>query len=79
MERALEKEVETFKAKKKELLARAEGRFVLIKGDEVIGFFESQGDALQEGYKQFGREPFLVKEVLAVDIPLPFTSHLIGV
>lgn len=75
---ALQKEIETFKAKKNEVLAQAEGKFVLIKGEKVIGLFESQGDALQEGYKQFGKGPFLVKQVLALDVPLRFASPLIG-
>ena len=76
---ALEKEMETFEAKKKELLARAEGMFVLVKGEIIIGVFESQGDALREGYKLFGKEAFLVKQILAVEPPLPFASPLIGV
>lgn len=79
MSSALQKETETFDAKKKELLARGEGKFVLIKGDRVVGLFDSQGDTLQEGYRLFGRQPFLVKQVLALDVPLPFASPLIGV
>jgi hypothetical protein len=79
MGNALQKEIETFQARKKELLAEAEGKFVLIKGEEVAGVFDSQGDALQGGYKRFGKDPFLVKKVLAVDLPLPFTSNVVGV
>ncbi len=79
MSSTLQKETETFNANKKDLLARGEGKFVLIKGERVIGLFDSQGDALQEGYRQFGRQSFLVKQVLAVDVPLPFASPLIGV
>jgi hypothetical protein len=79
MGRVLEKEMQTFKAKRGELLSQGEGKFVLIKGDRVVGLFESQGDALREGYKQFGKDAFLVKQVLAIDLPVPFTSHLIGV
>ncbi len=75
---ALEKEMETFESKKKELLARAEGMFALIKGEIVVGVFESQGDALREGYKLFGKEAFLVKQILAVEPSLPFASPLIG-
>ena len=40
-----------------------EGKFVLIKGAEVIQFFDSYGDALRSGYEKFGLEPFLVKQV----------------
>ncbi len=75
----LQKEIDRFNTKKSELVAQAEGKFVLMKRQKVIGFFESQGDALLEAYKQFGKEAFLVKRVLAVELPLPFASPLIGV
>jgi hypothetical protein len=40
-----------------------EGEHVLIKGDEVVGFFESRDDALTAGYARFGVVPLLVKQV----------------
>jgi uncharacterized protein with PIN domain len=79
MSTVLQKEVETYLAEKEELVARGEGKFVLIKGEQVVGLFESQGDALQEGYRRFGKGPFLVKQILAVDLPVPFATPLIGV
>lgn len=63
----LQKELNTFKKNKKELLVQSKGQFVLIKNTEVIGTFKSYEDALSEGYKRFGNEPFLVKEVSAVE------------
>lgn len=63
----LQKELTTFKKKKKELLSEAKGQFVLIKGNEIIDTFKSYEDALSEGYKRFGNEPFLVKEISAVE------------
>lgn len=63
----LQRELNTFKKKKKELLTESKGRFVLIKGTEVIETFKSYEDALSEGYKKFGNEPFLVKEISVVE------------
>lgn len=63
----LQKELNTFKKKKKELISEAKGQFVLIKGNEVIDTFKSYEDALSEGYKKFGNEPFLVKEVSPIE------------
>lgn len=63
----LQKELNTFKKKKKELITEAKGQFVLIKGAEVVDTFKSYEDALSEGYKKFGNEPFLVKEILSVE------------
>jgi hypothetical protein len=59
---ALEKELETYKSKLPELLAD-EGKFVLIKGENVHGTYASYEDALKEGYKTFGLQPFLVKQI----------------
>jgi hypothetical protein len=40
-----------------------EGEHVLIKGDEVAGFFESRDDALVAGYARFGVVSLFVKQV----------------
>lgn len=64
---ALEKELETYKAKLSELLAH-EGKFVLIQGAEVFGTYTSYEDAIQEGYSKFGvQKPFLVKQIQAME------------
>jgi hypothetical protein len=40
------------------------GKHVLIKGDEIIGFWDTRWDALGAGYHRFGSGvPFLVHEV----------------
>ncbi len=63
---ALEKELETFKAKLPELTEH-EGKFVLIQGTNLAGVFTSYEDALKEGYEKFGLTPFLVKQVHALE------------
>jgi hypothetical protein len=40
-----------------------EGRFVVIKGDEILGKFERYEDALQAGYDRYGLVPFLVRKI----------------
>jgi hypothetical protein len=40
-----------------------EGKHVLIKDDEVVGFFDSRDDALAAGYARFGVGPLFVKQV----------------
>ena len=64
---ALEKEVATFEAKRLDLLAAHRGRWVLIRGDRVVGTFHCWDDALDRGYEEFGPGPFLVKQILDVD------------
>ena len=41
-----------------------EGRFVLIKGDEVIGFWDTWRAALDVGRDRFGMVPLFVSEIL---------------
>jgi hypothetical protein len=63
---ALEKELATYRAKLEELKAH-EGKFVLIKGNDVIDFFETYEDAIKGGYQRFNLEPFFVKRIQSVE------------
>ena len=40
---------------------------VLIKGDEVVGFYETRGEALAAGYARFGVVPLFVKPIAAFE------------
>ncbi|HEV3270747.1 MAG TPA: hypothetical protein VGZ93_01035 [Candidatus Methylacidiphilales bacterium] len=62
MAEPLQIELETYTKKLPELLERA-GQFALIKGTDVIGIYSAYADALQEGYKLFKTEPFLVQQI----------------
>jgi len=75
----LKKELRTYRARKTELLRRFRGKYVLIKGDRIVGAFDSEMDAAHQGYERFGNVPFLVKQVVEVEVPLDFTSSLLGV
>lgn len=68
---ALETELKTYSEKLPELLEN-EGQFVLVHGDRIVGFFVAYEDAVSEGYKEFGLDPFLVKRIESVE-----TAHLI--
>ncbi len=63
---ALEKELETYKSKLPEF-KDSEGKFVLIRGDQVIDIYTSYEDAIKEGYQKFKLEPFLVKQIQAIE------------
>ncbi|MGI2905399.1 hypothetical protein [Tolypothrix sp. VBCCA 56010] len=48
-----------------------EGQFVVIFKDEVLGFFNDFGDALQVGYTKAGpKTAFLVKRVMQNEKPI---------
>ena len=57
-------ELVTYRERLRELL-KDRGKFVLIKGHEVIGIFENSDDALQEAVRRFRDAPVLVKEIVA--------------
>ncbi len=79
MTNVLATELKTYEQHRDKLLERAEGKFVLIHGPEVAEVYESQMDAINEGYRRFGNVPFLVKHILKVEVPLNFSSHNLGI
>jgi hypothetical protein len=44
-----------------------ESAHVLIKGDDVVGFYETFDEALAAGYARFGHVPLFVKQITAVE------------
>jgi hypothetical protein len=64
---ALEKELATYNRKLQELKGQHEGKFVLIKGDEIVDTFSSYDDAIKAGYAKFSLDPFLVKQVRSLE------------
>ena len=75
----LDTELKTYDEHRDHLLGTAEGKFVLIRSDRVFGVYDSKMDAIADGYKQFGNVPFLVKQIVRVEIPQNFISNLLGV
>ena len=65
----IEVEVETLKKNYPEV-SRNVGKFVLIKGKEIIDYFATYAAAINTGYKKFGLENFLVRHVKTDDAPL---------
>lgn len=79
MDKALETELRTYEQHREHLLGTAEGKFVLIRNDEIVGVYDSKMDAIAQGYQKFGNVPFLVKQILKVETPQTFVSGLLGV
>ncbi len=75
----LSEELSTYEKCYEHLLATAEGRFALVKGRKVHGTYDSQSDALAEGYRLFGLSAFLVKQVVKIETPQSFVSNLLAV
>ncbi|HZX49451.1 MAG: hypothetical protein A2Z47_06365 [Thermodesulfovibrio sp. RBG_19FT_COMBO_42_12] len=75
----LDRELQTFNSQKSGLIGKANGKFALVKDDKIIDFFDTKFDAVRQGYERFGNVPFLVKQIVEVDIPQNFTSNLLKI
>ncbi|MBI2607191.1 MAG: hypothetical protein HYW49_14035 [Deltaproteobacteria bacterium] len=42
------------------------GKFVLINGEEVVGFFDTIDGAFAEGTKRYGLKDFFIEQILPV-------------
>jgi adenosylmethionine-8-amino-7-oxononanoate aminotransferase len=74
---ALEVELATYKSKLPKLIADGnEGKFVLIKGDDLVDVFGTYEDAIKAGYAKFSLEPFLVRQIQSVE-HVHFISRLL--
>ena len=63
LQTVLAEELAVYEANKLDWLKEHEGEFVLIKGKEVVGFFEDRDEALTAGYARFGLVNLMVKMV----------------
>ncbi len=58
----LEKERATYQRELPGLL-KNEGKFVLIHGDDVVGVFDTEEEAIEAGDNRFGLDPFFVHQI----------------
>jgi hypothetical protein len=70
---ALENELALYRSKLGELLAH-EGKYVVIKGEEILGTYATFGLALKAGYDRYGPVSFLCKPIHRLE-PILFFSH----
>jgi len=58
-------EWETYRREVGRLLAEGhEGRWILIKGEEIIGIWDTEAEVLDEGYKRFLLQGFMIHQIL---------------
>ncbi len=65
----LQEELAFFEEKKRELLGKHPGQFALIKGRTLVGVFPTREEAYKHGVEKFGRESFLIKQILERETP----------
>lgn len=62
---SLELETAAYSAMKKDLLARAAGKYVLLIGQDESGIYDRIEEAIAEGARRVGLKPFLVRKITA--------------
>lgn len=59
-----EREIATYRRELPRLLEEGyAGQYALIKGDDILNVWETQGDAIQAGRERFGLDPICVKKI----------------
>jgi len=54
------------------------GKFVLVKGEALIGVFDSDNTAVSEGIRRFGLESFLVRNVEEMEEAIRIPALMLG-
>ena len=76
-DRPLGREIEAFERQKRQLEENHMGKFVVIKGDDLIGAWDTLDTAAREAVRRFGRGPYLIRQVGVPPPTLP-ASVLFG-
>ena len=63
----LQEELKYFSSIKKELLKSSPGKYALIKGEKLLGTFDTESEAYSKGIELLGNVPFLIKEIIRTE------------
>jgi hypothetical protein len=73
----LKREINTYRRELPRLLAEGEeGRFVLVKGDQVIAVWDTFDDAYEAGRLLYGLDVFLAQPINPRDLTYVFPKEL---
>ena len=67
----LDSEIRAYEAMREQLETEHMGKWVLVRGGNLIGVFESFDAAAEDAVRQFGRGPYLIRQIGAPPVTLP--------
>jgi hypothetical protein len=67
----LASEIEAYEKRREELEKTYPGKFVVFKGEDLIGAWDTLDAAATEAVTRFGRGPYLIRQVGAPPLRLP--------
>lgn len=71
----IEKEFEFYLNNREDLFAKYNGKFLIIKDQEVVGVYDSKIEAYEEGSKLYELGTFLIQQCLNDDEHFTQTFH----
>jgi len=75
----LKEEVEYYNKMKLDLITKHEGKYALIKGQELKGIYNSEFEAYEAGVKMFKDEAFLIKHITKEEETVEFPALALGI
>jgi hypothetical protein len=73
----IHREAQTFRRELPRLLAEGhEGKWALIKGNEIIGLYQTLDEGYRLGRERYLLQPFIVQPVREWQFLIPTTEHL---
>ena len=67
----LEQEIATYERRRDSLEAAHRLKWVVVHGETIVGTYPTFEEAAEEAVRQFGRGPYLIRQVAAPPIRLP--------
>ena len=67
----LDRETSLYEQRKAEFEKKHRWEWVVIHGEEVVGFYDDFQDAAQVAVERFGRGPYLIRQIGIPKQPLP--------
>jgi hypothetical protein len=75
----LEKEIRIYEQNLSEWLKSNSEKYVLIKNRDVIGFYSTFNEALEEGTRLFGLQSFLIRQILPSQEEIKIPALTLGI
>ena len=75
MDARLAKEFDYYVRNQKELAHKHMGKFLVIRGEQVVDVYETELDAYRDGAKKFELGTFLIQQALPGDANITQTFH----
>lgn len=68
---SLEAEIAAFEQMKVDLETEHKGKWAVVRDGHLVGTFDTLDNAAEEAVRQFGRGPYLIRQIGAPPVTLP--------